>query len=180
MKNSFLKNKEITKIGFKSIGNNVKISKNASFYSAKDISIGNNVRIDDFCILSGKITIRDNAHISAGTYLFAGEAGIVIDDYVAISPKSVLLAISDDFSGNYFANAVLDIKKRNVIKSKITIKRYSTIGTGTIILPGVTVNEGCAIGAMSLIKKNLAAWGIYAGIPCRKIKNRSKKCLKLL
>lgn len=180
MKNSFYLKKDLVKIGFNSVGNNVKISKKASFYSAKDISIGNNVRIDDFCILSGKILIGDNIHISAGTYLFAGDAGIVIEDYSGISPRGILLAVSDDYSGDYLANATLDCKRRNVIKSKITIKRYSIIGTGSIILPGVTINEGCAVGAMSLVKKDLAPWGIYAGIPCKKIKSRSKKCLKLL
>lgn len=180
MKNSFFNKKNINKIGLNSVGNNVKISKNSSFYSAKDISVGNNVRIDDFCILSGRIVIGDNVHISAGTYLFAGDAGIVIEKYTAISPRCVLLAVSDDYSGDYFANAVLDNKKRNVMKSKITIKQYSVIGTGSTILPGVTINEGCAVGAMSLVKKDLAPWGTYAGIPCKKIKNRSKKCLKLL
>ena len=65
MPSSFYSQKELTSIGFKSIGTNVLISKKASFYSPEEISIGNNVRIDDFCILSGKITLGSNIHISA-------------------------------------------------------------------------------------------------------------------
>ena len=50
--NSFLTKIELQKIGFKYLGENTKISRLANFYSPSKISIGNNVRIDDFCILS--------------------------------------------------------------------------------------------------------------------------------
>ena len=55
--NSFYSQEELMKIGFLSVGKNVLISKKASIYNPSVISIGNNVRIDDFCILSGKVTI---------------------------------------------------------------------------------------------------------------------------
>ena len=74
--NSFYSIDEIKKIGFKSIGNNVLISKKASFYNAETMVIGNNVRIDDFCILSGIIEIRDYVHIAAYSGLFAGSEKI--------------------------------------------------------------------------------------------------------
>ena len=43
---------ELEAIGFAQLGENVKISKKASIYGAANISIGNHVRIDDFCIIS--------------------------------------------------------------------------------------------------------------------------------
>ena len=43
---------ELFAFGFKSIGKNVLISRKASIYGADKIEIGNNVRIDDFCVLS--------------------------------------------------------------------------------------------------------------------------------
>ena len=51
--NSFLSQDELEKVGFGSIGDEVYISRHCSIYSAKNIHIGNHVRIDDFCILSG-------------------------------------------------------------------------------------------------------------------------------
>ncbi|EAO54015.1 O-acetyltransferase (cell wall biosynthesis) [Bacillus thuringiensis serovar israelensis ATCC 35646] len=63
--NSFYSQEELKKIGFLSVGKNVLISKKASIYNPGAISIGNHVRIDDFCILSGKITIGSYSHISA-------------------------------------------------------------------------------------------------------------------
>lgn len=48
----FYSREQLEKIGFKSLGKNVLISDKSSIYSPENISIGNNVRIDDFCILS--------------------------------------------------------------------------------------------------------------------------------
>jgi galactoside O-acetyltransferase len=67
----------------------------------------------------------------------------------------------------------------NVTGGKVTLKRFCQIGSGTIILPSVTLEEGVAVGAMSLVKKSLDGWGIYAGNPLRFIKARDKGLLKL-
>lgn len=52
--NSFYTEAELKELGLKSFGKSVLLSKKVSIYGAKNISIGNNVRIDDFCILSGQ------------------------------------------------------------------------------------------------------------------------------
>lgn len=69
---SFYSTDELSKIGFKHIGNNVLLSKKTSIYGVENISIGDNTRIDDFCILSGNITIGNYVHIAAFCSLFAG------------------------------------------------------------------------------------------------------------
>ena len=51
--------------------------------------------------------------------------------------------------------------------------------SGTVILPNLIIGEGTAVGALSLVKKNLEEWSIYAGNPIKKIKDRSKKLLEL-
>ncbi len=55
----YLTEKDLQDFGFKSLGQNVRISSDARIYGAENISIGNNVRIDDFVILAavgGSIT----------------------------------------------------------------------------------------------------------------------------
>lgn len=47
------------------------------------------------------------------------------------------------------------------------------------MLPGAVIPEGTAIGAMSLVKGALRPWGIYAGIPCKWVKERRKDLLEL-
>ena len=83
--NSFYNIEELNEIGFKSVGKNVQISKKTSFYSPEQISIGNNVRIDDFCILSGNIILGSFIHIAAYSGLYAGNAGILMGDFSGIS-----------------------------------------------------------------------------------------------
>ena len=64
-------------------------------------------------------------------------------------------------------------------KGLIRIGRHAVIGTGTTILPGVTIGEGVAVGAMSLVRTSLEPWMIYAGIPARPIRSRSRDLLTL-
>lgn len=177
--NSFYSEEELKEIGFKSIGWGVLISRKASIYSPQNITIGSNVRIDDFCILSGNIEIGNYIHISAGVMLFGGEYGIVLEDFVSISSRCVVYAASDDYSGEALTNPTIPDEFRNVTGGTVIFKKHSLVGSGCTVLPNVKVEEGTSIGSMSLVNKSLDEWGIYVGIPCRRVKDRSKRLLSL-
>lgn len=177
--NSFYSLEELKEIGFKSIGDNVLISKKCSIYSAKDITIGDNVRIDDFCILSGKIVLGNYIHIAAYCGLYGGSEGIEMKDFSGLSSRCVIYALSDDYSGEAMTNPMVSNEYRNVVSKKVSIEKHVVVGTNSTVLPGVTIGEGSSIGACSLITRNCEEWGIYVGIPAKKIKNRSKKILEL-
>lgn len=179
MKTSFYTEDELAGLGLKAYGDNVRISRNAMLYSPETISIGDNVRIDDFCLLSGTISIGSNIHIAAYSALYGG-GGITMEDNSGLSPRCTLISATDDFSGDYLVGACVDDSLRNVIKGEILIKKYAQIGSGTTILPNVVINEGVAVGAMSLVKHNLPEWSICYGTPAKKQKDRSKKLLKLI
>lgn len=176
---SFYDEKELQQLGLKRYGCNVLISKNAQIYGAENIIIGNNVRIDDFCVLSGKIVIGDYVHLAVSTLLFAGNAGIEIGDFSGISSRCAIYAISDDYSGMHMAHPTIPDKFRKVLGKKVSLGKHVIVGTNSTILPGVTIEEGAAIGAMSLINKNIEGWMIYAGIPAKKIRERSNEILEL-
>lgn len=176
---SFYSESELMKIGFKSVGKNVLVSRRASIYGASHISIGNHVRIDDFCILSGNLMIGNYVHIAAACLLFGGNDGIIFEDYTGLSSRSAVYAESDDYAGTHLTNPTLPDKYRHIIGGGVLVKKHAIIGTGCSILPNVVVGEGCAVGSMSLVTRSLDSWGIYAGIPCRRIKNRSQKMLQL-
>lgn len=177
--NSFYEVDELNKIGFKTIGADVHISRYARFYDAHQISIGNHVRIDDFCILSGNIVIGNYVHVAAYSAIFAGNAGVVLEDFSNISSRCAIYAKSDDYSGNHMTNPMVDSRFLGVIEEKVTISKHCIIGSGCTILPGCLIGEGVAIGAMSLVNKNLDSWRIYAGIPCMPIRERSNNILEL-
>lgn len=179
MQTSFYTEEELKTLGLKSYGRNVMISKKVSIYGAENISIGNNVRIDDFCILSGKIRIGSFVHIAAYSALYGGNVGIEMNDFSGLSSRVIIYTESDDYSGNYLTNPTIPDKYLNIIKGKVILNKHVIIGTSSTILPAVIIDEGVAVGAMSLVNKSLDEWGIYAGSPCRKIKDRSKKLLEL-
>ncbi len=177
--NSFYNEEELQSIGFKRIGKNVKISRHACVYGAQNISIGNNVRIDDFTILSGKIEIGDYVHISAYAALFAGSAGIIIEDFAGVSSRTTIYAVSDDYTGRGLTNPTVPDKYRVLQSESVRIKKHAIIGASSIVLPGVTVETGTAVGTMTLINKNTEEWTINVGIPFKKVKDRNRTILEL-
>lgn len=175
---AFLNPEEIIKLGLKSCGENVLISDKASIYNPKLISIGSNVRIDDFCILSGDITLGNYIHISAYSALY-GKLGIVMEDFTGLSTRCTIFSASDDFSGQFMISPMVPDKLTDVTGGKVIIKRFAQVGANCVILPNVTLNEGAVIGAMSLVKESAEGWHIYAGIPAKIIKPRKKNILEL-
>ena len=178
-KQGFYAREELLKIGFKSIGNNVKVSYNASIYGAENIVLGNDVRIDDFCLLSGKIELGNNIHIAAYSAIYGGDYGVYMDDFTCLSSRCVVYAKMDDFSGEFLTNPTVPEEYTNVTGGIVKIGRHVIIGSGSTVMPNVEIGEGVAVGSMSLIRHNLKPWGIYVGIPCKWLKGRKRSLLKL-
>lgn len=166
-------------MGFKSVGENVAISTKASFYGVENISIGNHIRIDDFCILSGNITIGNYVHVAAYSALFGGREGIEIRDFANISSRVTVYALTDDYSGETMTSPLIPEQYKNVTYAKVQIGRHVIIGASSVVLPGAVLNEGASFGAFSLIKGNIEGWTMNAGIPCKTIKPRKKDLLEL-
>lgn len=152
------------------------ISRKASFYGVSRMSIGDNVRIDDLCILSGNITLGSHIHISAYVALYGAE-GIVLEDYTGISPRSTIYSAMDDFSGDYLIGPIHPEECTNVTGGKVHVKKYSQIGANCVIFPNLTIEEGVVVGAYSMVRHSLESWKIYAGIPVKPLKLRNKNML---
>jgi acetyltransferase-like isoleucine patch superfamily enzyme len=175
----FLTQEQIDLIGFKSIGTNVLISEKTSIYNPQNISIGSNVRIDDYSILSAGtkgIEIGSYIHIACYVSLIGSEL-IKLYDFIGISSRTAVYSSSDDYSGNFLTGPTIDGRFRSVDSRPVIFHSHSIIGVGSVILPGVEIGEGTAVGALSLVSKNLDSWSIYSGAPARFMKQRSKKML---
>lgn len=168
-------------MGFASVGRNVSVSDRASFHGIGNISLGDNVRIDDFCVLSagpGGITIGNHVHVAVYSSLI-GRGRIVLDDFCNISSRVSIYSSSDDYSGATMTNPTIPDPYKNVLHADVFIGRHVIVGSGSVILPGITLEEGVAIGALSLIKENCTAFGIYAGNPARRVRERKRDLLRL-
>ncbi|MFA6636944.1 MAG: acyltransferase [Candidatus Omnitrophota bacterium] len=175
----FLSRGELLKMGLLNLGENVQISDKASIYRPTKISIGSNVRIDDFCILSpgeDGIELHSYIHISCYSALI-GKGKITIEDYGIISSRVLVYSSNDNYGGEYLMGPMVDPLYTNVHVAPVTIKRYAAIGSSSIILPGVTLHEGAVVGAHSLVKKDVDGWCVFGGVPAKFLKKRSDKLL---
>lgn len=173
--NSYYTQNELSNIGFKSFGENVFISNKTSIYSPQDISIGDNVRIDDFCILSGKINMGNHIHIASYSGLFAGNVGITLNNFSGLSGRVLVYAISDDYSGKSLVGPTIPDKYRKINSKEVIIHSHCHVGAGSILLPGSILKEGACLGSMSMVSnRKLSEWSFYFGIPAKKVSERDK------
>jgi acetyltransferase-like isoleucine patch superfamily enzyme len=157
----------------------VKISSKASLDKSHLMSIGHRSRIDDFCAISGYVTIGSNVHIAVHSSITASLDEIVLSDFSGLAFSCHVFSSSDDYSGESLTNPTIPIAYKSVKSSPVFLGRHVILGAGTIVFPGTTIGDGCSFGAGSVVNRNAEPWGVYVGIPARRIKERSKNLLTL-
>jgi galactoside O-acetyltransferase len=175
----YLNEEELRSAGFKGLGKNVKIHSKASLYGLENIEIGSNVRIDDFVVIiaTGKLVIGD--FVSIPNFCFFGaKNGISIGNFVTFAPGVKIFSASDDYDGNCLTGVMVPTEMSGGKHAPVMIEDHVLIGCGSVVLPGCSIAQGCSIGALSLVKADLAPWGVYAGIPAIRKKERKKDLLK--
>lgn len=172
---------ELRAFGFARVGEDCMVARNCTIIGLTNITIGDHVRIDGFTSIiapAGSVRIGSHVHIASACMLGA-RGGIVIDDFSSLSQGVRLFTAIDDFSGRRLSNATVPADVLGVQVAPIHIGRFVPVGSGSIILPGVDVGEGAAIGALSLVPASLRGWTIFAGNPAKPIGPRSRDLLSL-
>lgn len=171
----------LEKMGFASIGKNVQISDRSSIYGAERIELESNIRVDDFCVISagaGGIYIGNHVHLAFNASL-VGAGRITLFDFVGISSRGSIYSSNDDYSGRAMTGPTLPAAFTNVSSRPVTLHKHVIVGSGSIILPGVTVGQAVAIGALSLVRKDCEEFSVYSGNPAKKIMDRQRDLLEL-
>jgi len=142
-------------------GANVRIGHNVVFTSPERVWLGDNVRIDPFTYISGSLTTGDNVQICAGAVL-GGRAGITLGSWTFVGYGSKLFTASEDY--RYLVNEYWGAC--HVDSRPILFGDYAGVASDVIVMPGVTLKDGCRIGAKSFIYRSPEhGWAIYAGNP---------------
>lgn len=177
----FYNKKQLEEIGFKKIGENVLISDKCSIYNAKNIEIGSDVRIDDFCVISaGKNGIKIGNFVHIAVYCsIIGNGKITLEDFSGLSSRVSIYSSTDDYSGNYLTNPTVNQKYTNVISGDVRLGKHVIVGVGSVILPNVNIDDYSSVGALSLVTNNVPKSKIVAGIPSKVIKNRENNLANL-
>ena len=164
-----------------SLGDNVLIDSAARFYGTNRISLGSNVRVDAFAVLSagtGGIEIGDYVHVAVGTTLI-GDGHIDVKRFANLSSRVAIYSSNDDYLGFGMTNPMVDEEFRKVTIGPVTIGEHVIVGAGSVILPGVTLGTGVAVGALSLVKDDVPPFAIIVGTRGRVIGQRSQNILQL-
>lgn len=176
---AWLTEEQLEKLSFKMLGRNVKISDKAALYNTELWEVGDNVRIDDFCVISGKVYFGRNVHIAIFCNIAGGTEGITFDDFSGLAYGCHVFSQSDDYTGLKLTNPTVPAIYKKERKEKIYIGRHCIVGTNSIIFPGVAMAEGCSLGAMSMLTKSTEPWFMYCGIPAKKLKKRKNDMLEI-
>ena len=176
----YFHSEELKVMGFKYIGNNVKIAKNCNIIGLENIDIKNNVRIDGGVTIAcahGNLNIGDFIHIASNCHLSCS-GGITLNSFSGLSQGVRIYSSTDDYSGKSLTNPTIPSNYLKTITKPVNIGKHVIIGSGSVILPGVSIGIGSSVGALSLVTKSLNEWGIYFGMPVKKLKNRNKSLLE--
>ncbi|MBB6186261.1 acyltransferase [Rhodanobacter sp. MP7CTX1] len=159
--------------GFRQLGRNVRIYSGAKIIGAEFITLGDNVIIDDFVLIYARAPTIIGSHVHIASFCsLVGGGELRIGDFCSLSSGVRVLTGSDDFLGGGLTNSTIPTEFRHVTRSHVHIGRHAMIGVNTVLLPGVSIGEGAAVGAGSLVNRELAPWGVYVGSPARQLRER--------
>ena len=169
-------------LGLAAVGTDVVVHETALFFGTPHVHIGSHVRIDAFAIVTagpGDVHIGDRVHIGAAAQVF-GTAGVRLEDFAGVSPRVTIFSASDDYVEGHLTNPTVPAELRKVVQAPVTVGRHVIVGAGSVVLPGVRLGEGAAVGALSLVARDVAPCSVVAGAPARHIRERDGARLREL
>lgn len=137
------------------------------------IIIERDVTIDAFVKIkpaggSGDITIGAGSYINSGTVIYSGN-GVRIGRHVLIAANCTLAPTNHEYTSR---SKRISEQRFRPSKGGIIVEDDVWIGVNTVVLDGAIIREGCVVGACSLVKGELEAYGVYAGNPLVRIGER--------
>lgn len=166
-----------------------KLFKTYHQFTKSGIFLGNSTIIHPSANIfnSGKgITIGGNGYLNFHSYIKCYNDSIVIGDDFSMQPFSIIYGIGPIIighgvrvaaqvtivSGDHEMHRDKPIYQQGMRSKGITIEDDVWIGTGAKVLDGAYIAKGCVIGANAIVKGRTEPYGVYAGVPARRLKDR--------
>lgn len=126
-------------------------------------------------ILSGShpIKIGANVHLAAGTKIYSSGGTVEIASFANLSADVKVYTASDDYTGGSLTNPTVPDAYKDVTRAPVRIGSHAIIGAGSVVLPGVTLGFGSAVGALSLVRDDVDDGVVVAGAPSRPVGHRN-------
>jgi acetyltransferase-like isoleucine patch superfamily enzyme len=176
----FLDLGKLRSLGFGALGKDVLIHPTVIIIGLENLKIGDFSRIDAHSVIiaNNLVSIGRNVHVGTGCYV-AGGGTVELGDFSGLSQGVRLYSVTDDYTGRAMTNPTVADRFTATTKAPVVVGRHCIIGSGSVVLPGAVIGEGCAVGALSLVNRTLEPWWIYAGAPVRALRERNRNPLVL-
>ncbi len=180
---------------FRQAGKGVLFGKNLTIRHPQKIRIGNNVIIDDNCLIDAKgetnkgIVMGDNVTIGRNSSLVCKNGNIRIGSNVNITTNVNMICGEDGeivvgsnidigsfthLSGGTYNHSKTDMlpSAQGRTSQGIILKDLVWIGAGVIVLDGVTIGERSIIGAGAVVTEDIPPNSVALGVPAKVIRER--------
>lgn len=153
-------------------GLRVSIGRNVQLVGRSSIALGERVTLYGNAYLNatgpqGRIVIGNHSHIDQFCTLY-GQGGLTIGDHCAIASGVIIYTQTNQYA-SIPENLIID---QPVVYAPVQIGRDVWIGANAVILPGVSIGDHAVVGAGAIVRSDVGAWEIVAGVPARVIGSR--------
>lgn len=155
-------------------GGGLRVGRNVEIVAPENVRLGREVSLLGNAYLNatgprGSVRIGDRTHVDQFCVLY-GQGGLRIGRGCAIAAGVVIYSQTNQIGEDPEAPIV----DQPVLYAPVCVGDDVWIGARAVILPGVTVGDHAVIGAGSVVRKDVPAWAIVAGVPARVIRDRRK------
>ena len=135
------------------------------FWGKKIAKCGKNVNIEKNAYFTPELTLGDYSGVGIDCEIYGP---VTIGKYVMMGPEVVIYT-----TGHQFARVDIPMMEQGLTESRaVTIGDDVWIGKRAIIMPGVTIGNGCIIGAGAVVTKDIPPYSVAGGVPARVLKSR--------
>ena len=136
-----LRREELLELGFVAIGRHTMVSRRAVFHVVTG-TLGDNVRIDDFAVLTGEIHLDAAAHVSTHCFLGGTGAPISFGRESGVAAGTAIYTKSEDYSKPTLGTKVV---------GAVVLEDMVAVGSHCTIMPGTRIGTGAKVGANAVI-----------------------------
>lgn len=156
-------------------GHRVRIGSSVGFKHLETFEIGDGVFIGAQAYIQGRFdgTTRIGNHVWIGPQAYFDARHLILEDHVGWGPGAKVL-------GSAHTGVPVDrpIIETDLEVRPVRVEAWADIGTGAVLLPGVTVGKGAIVGAGAVVTHDVAPFSIVAGVPARFLRWRDKQDLE--
>lgn len=163
----------------KACGQDVFISANVEIRRPHLVIVGEHTAIDSGFYLTTAAQIGDYVHIAPYITVIGGpKAHFTMKHFSTLAAGSRIICGSDEHKGRGLVGPTIPTQYQDPMKlAPVVFEKFANVGTNVVVMPGVTLAEGCVVGACSLVTKSTEPWGIYVGTPAKKVGERPREIM---